>query len=221
MGTLTAQDVLLRVDAVLQDPENKFWTQASQLKWLSDAQRLVVMAKPDQNITAATMLLVAGTRQTLPAGKLKLVRVTRNMGTGGSTPGKAIRLLDIDHMNSFSPDWHSASAAAEVKGYIFDANAPKMFFVTPPQPPSNQGYIEYLASSVPTEIIDPATTITVDDVFLPVLVDYVVARCIASESSEGSTQKAGFYFGLVAQALGLDTQAVRATDPNVEGKQNG
>jgi hypothetical protein len=221
MGTLTAQDVLMRVDALVQDPQNTFWTQAQQLKWLSDAQRLVVVAKPDQNVTAATLQLAAGTRQALPTGKLKLIRVTRNMGTNGTTPGKAIRLLDIDDMNSFSPGWHSATESAEVKGYMFDPNAPKMFFVTPPQPGSNQGYIEYLASSVPAEITDPANTIVVDDVFLPVLVDYVTARCLAAESTENSANKANFYFGLVAQALGMDTQAVRQTDPNVERKQNG
>ena len=42
--------------------------------------------------------------------------------------------------------------------------------------------------------------IVVDDVFLPILVDYVVARCLIAESSEAAMNKAGFYFNLVDPA---------------------
>lgn len=221
MGTLTAQSVLQRVDALLNDPQNKFWTEQMQLRWLSDAQRLVVMAKPEQNTAMATMILVAGTRQSLPANKVRLVRVVRNMGTNGTTPGKAIRVVDMDHQNAIDPDWHSATAAAEVGGYMFDERAPTTFYVTPPQPGAGQGWIEYEAATEPAEVAGIQDVLTVNDIFVPVLVDYVVARCLSQESGEATLQKADHYYRNVSQALGLDSESIKQTSPNKEFSTNG
>ena len=58
--------------------------------------------------------------------------------TGGSATGKrAIRLVDVDVLNSIEPDWHDPTVTGDaahgsvIKHYVFDPDDPRRFYVYP------------------------------------------------------------------------------------------
>ena len=139
MGTLAISTAIDRIERLLSDASNVRWPEATLLKYLSDAQRLIVTVKPDTNPSHDTFELVAGTKQSIPDGRFRILRVARNMGTDGATAGRHIGMTDFDALNAADPDWHSATAAEVVQNAALDPDDPKTFWVYPPQPTAGQG----------------------------------------------------------------------------------
>ncbi|MDO8310527.1 MAG: hypothetical protein Q7T25_01160, partial [Sideroxyarcus sp.] len=112
--TISIASLLLRAGDLLQDVTNIRWTQDELLRWLNDGQRAIVLERPEATAVNTSVLLVAGTKQTLPALGLRLLDLPRNMGVGGSTPGRAIRLVQREVLDAQLPDWHSMTASVPV-----------------------------------------------------------------------------------------------------------
>jgi len=89
MGTLLASALISQASEIIQDESNVQMTTANALGWLNDAQRAIVIVKPDASTVIRSITLVPGTKQSI-AG-LKLMSVVRNMGASGSTPGRGPR----------------------------------------------------------------------------------------------------------------------------------
>ena len=139
-GTLTGANLLSRIQDTLQDTTSVRWPEAELLRYINDAQREIVNFRPESSATTANVQLVTGTKQTLPSGGLRLIKIVRNMdGTSGGASGKrAIRIVNVDILNTQEPNWHDASAAAgdaahgtSVKHYIFDEDDPRNYYVYP------------------------------------------------------------------------------------------
>ena len=95
-GTLTGANLLSRIKDTLQDTTSVRWPEAELLRYINDAQREIVNFRPDSSATTANVQLVTGTKQTLPSGGLRLIKLTRNMdGTSGGAEYKGS--LQYDH----------------------------------------------------------------------------------------------------------------------------
>jgi len=217
MGTILASAIVDKVEIVLQDTTNVRWTSTELLGWLNDGQRDIVLLKPDTNVTTDDYKLAAGTKQRIPDGTatyqnetpttldagITLVGVKRNMGTNGTTPGRAITIIDMRIMDTNNPGWHSETGAAEVKHYMFDARNPKVFYVTPPQPAADQGYVEVAYASIPSDVaIDAA--ISLDDTYANVLLDYILYRAYQKDAdySKDNARVQAYYASFMG-ALGF------------------
>jgi hypothetical protein len=204
---MLASKIIDRVKEVLQDNNSVTWTETQLIEWLNDALRAVVDNRPDATSVTASMALAAGTKQSLPAGGAKLLKVIRNMGAGGATPGRAIRIVDQDTLDENAPNWHADTPTAEVKAYVFDAEAdPKVFYVTPPADGTAQVEIAYSAD--PTEITAVGDTVPVPDVYAPSLIEWMLYRCFSRESIKTPNYQRGLnhqraFFNL----LGVKMQA--------------
>lgn len=189
------------------------WTKAKLLTWLNDGQRQIVKYKPDANVLTAAVQLAAGTKQALPAGGLQLVDITRNMGSDGSKPGRAIRKIGKAVLDSERPDWHSDAPKPVVQHYVFDIRNPKVFFVWPPQPVSNTHYIEEVYSATPPDAT-LGGNITIDDIYATDLYHYIL-HCAYSKDAEHAAN-AGLsdkYLTLFAQGIGKMDQAEANNQP--------
>ena len=139
MGTITGANIISRVQDTLQDTTSVRWPEAELLRYINDAQREVVNLRPDASATTSNVQLVTGTKQTLPTTGLRLIKVTRNMSdaSGGATGGRAVRIVDIDILNTQEPDWNDPTVTGDaahgttVKHYIFDQDDPRSFYVYP------------------------------------------------------------------------------------------
>jgi len=92
MGTVTAGTIISKAATQLIDISGVRWTRAELLGWLNDGLRQIVVMQPNASATRSAVQLAAGTRQTLPSGGWMLLSVYRNMGTTGTTPGRAVRI---------------------------------------------------------------------------------------------------------------------------------
>lgn len=223
MSTITAQSVVDKVQVILQDTTGVRWPDSELLDWLNDGQREIVLYKPNAFIKNLAVRMAGGTKQSLPADGVQLIDVVRNMGTNGTTPGRAVRITMREVLDSQLPDWHSETPNSVVKHYVYSLLDPKNFYVYPPQPAAGQGYIElvYGASPTDTTLNGP---ITLDDIYQNVLVDYILYRAYskdteyAADQNRAATHQNAYIAALTGKAkveVGANPNSMAPANPNV------
>ena len=214
MGTILASTLIAQASEIIQDEANVQMTTANALGWLNDAQRAVVIVMPDASTINRSITLVPGTKQSI-AG-LRLMAVVRNMGQDGLTPGLAIRLVERATKDDFEPDWHTQVATAVVEEYVYDERLDREFYVSPPVITTVPVQIEVSESISPTDIATTADPITIDDVYGPALIEWVVYRYVARDAEETpSIQRAVTHFQSFFGLLGAKLQADMAINPKI------
>lgn len=198
--------------ATVVTPNGSDW-----VTWLNDAQRTVVLVKPDANAVVETMQLAEGTKQALPAAGLKLLDVTRNMGSNGTTIGRAIRgPVAREELDEANPNWHLATAAAAggVREWLYDDKKnPLVFWVVPPIQPTGTGavHVEIVLSKNPTDVVDAdvaTADINLPDVYSTALQLWMLYRNYAmATQSMNHWQRAAHYFSGFFQSLGVKVRA--------------
>ena len=227
-GTLTGANLLSRIKDTLQDTTSVRWPEAELLRYINDAQREIVNFRPDSSATTANVQLVTGTKQTLPSGGLRLIKLTRNMdGTSGGASGKrAIRIVNVDILNTQEPNWHDASAATgdsahgtTVKHYVFDDDDPRNYYVYPGV--SGNAYVEIVYSAAPTDLANSSATISVDDIYGNAIIDYVLFRAYMKDAEyAGNPQRAQNHYQLFTASIGQGGQSQMLLDPNNDMTSN-
>jgi len=219
MGTILASAIVDEAESILGDSGNNRYDAADHLIALNDGQREAAIIKPDVSVTQVSTALVAGTKQSLTAGGIQLIAIIRNMGVSpGATPGNAIKLVDMDFMNSSIPNWHvvaSHAASATVINYMFDLRNPTVFYVYPAQPASGFGYVDMIYSVTPAEVSALTGAITLDDIYKGALVDYIVYKALSREADVVKHgQRANAHYSYFARALGVKDAKEEQDDPN-------
>ena len=211
--TIVASALINRIAAQLVDINNVRWSRKSLLDWLSVGQRMIVVIAPSATNTIESVKLVAGSRQSIPAGGWMLLDILRNMGTGGATPGRAIRLVSRKLMDNFNPDWHSSTASDITYNYTFDPQDQTSFFVSPPSKGSN--YIEINYSALPPALTDESQNIFVPDAYEEALTHYVMFRALSKNAEFAGGPEASKYLDLFNAAMGAKVSAEQANNPNL------
>jgi hypothetical protein len=85
MPITTAISLINRAKTVLQDTtaSGTRWPNSELQNWLNDAQKQVVLYRPDsKTVNEAFAPVLSQSKQTIPAAGLRLINVTRNLGGG-------------------------------------------------------------------------------------------------------------------------------------------
>lgn len=211
MGTVLASKIISDAQTLLQDADGTRWTSEELLGWLNEGQREIVLAKPDAYVKAEAIRLAAGVRQALPVSGTVLLAVTRNMGADGLTPGAAVPLVDRAIMDAALPGWAFDATSTVVGNYMYDDRSPKHFYVHPPQPAANQGYVEVVYSAAPADV-GAGAAILLDDVYAGALINYMIYRAYSKDLDMGpNAQRASLAYSVFSQALGnMQTQETTA-----------
>lgn len=213
MGTITTASIIAKAGKLLQDTTGVRWDSTELLGWLNSGQREMLIYKPNANVKTQSVKLAAGTRQSLPADAVQLIDVPRNMGTDGTTPGRAIRQTQRETLDATLPTWHSATASAVVKHFIFNPLDPKNFYVYPPQPASGQGSVEEVFGAVPPDATSNGA-ISVDDIYETILLDYMLYRAFSKDSEYADPPKADKHFNVFVTALTGKSRTEVGANPN-------
>ena len=210
--SVLASAIIDKAAKQLLDISNLKWTRAELLAWLNDGMRQIVLIQPSASSTTVSTKLVAGTRQTIPAGGWLLLQIYRNMGTTGAVPGRAIRIVSRELLDGFSPDWHSTTAKAEVRNYIYDVQDQLAFYVYPPN--TGTQYIELNYSMQPADLTAESQAIPIFDIFQSPLVDYILYRaCSKNADYAPGMQLAQGYLGTFVAAIGGKAQSETMNEP--------
>lgn len=212
MGTTLASALIARASDVLNDASNVTWTTAQALEWLNEAQSTIALLRPDASSEIVNRVLVAGTKQTITGRRL--LSVIRNMGSDGSTPGKALTHTTRENKDLYNPDWHTDVSATVVQEYIYDSRVPDTFYVYPQVPASPSVFVELLQSIDPSDVADVEDPITLDNAYESAMVEWMLYRLFARDSEvTPNSVRSQVHYKSFFQLLGVKTQADIAVDP--------
>jgi hypothetical protein len=223
---MIASDITSRVRILLNDIDATRWLDSELFKWINDAQKLVAMMRPDASVATFVMSLIAGTRQSIPTGGFRLLDVIRNVVTvTGSTaanqvvtvPGRSVRIVDREVLDTQDPFWHTATGSAEIKHFIYDNRSPTLFYVYPPA--TTAAKLEVVYSVAPTEVAAAGDTLSISDIYLDVILNYVMYRAYSKDAEYASNAAlANSYLSIVNTMLGIKTQKDVAYSPDLNSK---
>jgi len=196
------------------------WKDPEMLGWVNDAQREIVLVKPNTSARNVNIALAAGTLQTIPTDGVSLLKAVRNVSgstnTAADIPGRAIRISETEILDAENPDWHFADPDLTVLHYMFDEDDPVHFFVYPPQP-AVPGHLNIVYSASPIELTDLSQDISIRDIYANQIVDYVLFRCYLKDASyAGNEQRANNHYQLFRESLGLKAQVEITSSPNMD-----
>jgi hypothetical protein len=251
MGTVLVKDVLWRASVLLQDtaPQFQRWSERELVDWLNQGQAALAKFLPYVGARVDAIQLAAGSRQFLgsilaaackpgdgstPAAPIQGIRFTnprRNMGANGTTPGRAVRMIDRDKMDAADPTWHTATGT-EVRAVVFDPATPLHFYVWPA---AANYWLEVAYDAMPVAIPNTATvdtrgrhtagvygigqnsaqTITVGDENADELVMYVCARAHLKDDTYSESGKAAAFVSQFVGSLNARVQALTGRNPNL------
>jgi hypothetical protein len=139
-----------------------------------------------------------------------------NMGTTGLVPGRATSIIDMDMLSSVRPNWPADTAVSVVKHFMYDEKDPKSFWVSPPQPASNQGYVLAVYNSIPTDVASYAADapISLADEYRPALLNWILFKAYSRDTDTANANAALQYHDAFLQSLGLHQQQEASEDPN-------
>ena len=220
--TVTVQSVIDRAQTVLQDTTGVRWPVVAELVlWINDAQREVALLKPDASATNATVSLATGTKQDIPNGGNRLLKVIRNMSAASSGTGKrAVRLVDAEVLNGQTPDWHDPTVSGDaahttiVKHYVYDEQNPRNFYVYPGV--AGNAYLEIIYSSNPTTVAQSGN-LSIPDIFANAILNYVLYMAYMKDAEyAGNQQRASSHFQLFTASVTGKGQIDAVNNPNIE-----
>ena len=215
MGTVTAGAIIDKAAKQLTDIAGVRWTRAELLGWLNDGLRQIVVIQPNASNTVAAVKLVAGARQSIPADGWLLLGINCNLGTTGTTPGRAVRQVSRDLLDSFDPDWRTATASAITKDFWYDLQDQTAFHVYPPSTGTN--YLQVNYSQQPANLTSESQVIPIFDVYQGALVDYMMYRACSkdAEYAPGLALADKYLTTFTASVLGKE-QAENKNSPIVD-----
>jgi len=203
---MLASDILSRVTDQLNDAGYTRWTEAEVLRYMSDGQREIAMKLPRAVAKTSVVQMAANdTRQSIPADGSSLIRVSRNMGSDGATPGNDITLADRETLSKFNPGRHSAVGSTVIKHYLYEADDnPYEFEVEPRTHATTPVYAELVYAQIPAELTTNTDTLTVIDTYSNALVEYTTYRTLDKETEYGGPDgRAAAHLGRFYAALGV------------------
>ena len=219
---VTVQSVIDRAQTVLQDTTGVRWPVVAELVlWINDAQREIALLKPDASATNATVTLATGTKQDIPSGGNRLLKVVRNMSAASNGNGKrAVRLVDREVLDAQTPDWHDPTVTGDaahttiVKHYIYDESNPRNFYVYPGV--AGSAFLEIIYSSNPATVAQNAN-LSIPDIFANAVMNYVLYMAYMKDAEyAGNAQRASSHFQLFTASVTGKGQIDAITNPNME-----
>lgn len=222
---MIVSDIIGRARILLNDQDATRWLDSELVSWINDAQKLIALVRPDASVSNTSLTLVAGTKQSVPAGGFRLLDVIRNLGNDGITGGRSIRVVDREVLDSQDPMWHTGAQSGTIKHFIYDNRNPLTFYVYPPAVAGTK--IEVMYSVAPAEIVYSANNVnatmaallTVADIYLESVLNYVMYRAYSKDAEfSQNPQLAAGYLQTVYSMLGIKTQKDVAFSPDLNSK---
>lgn len=214
---ISAQAILKRVVTTLNDVASVRWGVPELVAYLNDAQREIVMHRPDASSTVVTLPLAEGARQELPTTALKLMDVVRNT----AHPRSTVTQVPMGQLDTVVPGWHGLTGRLTVQHFMADPLEPRVFYVYPPA--ALGASVEAKVSAAPTDIAEPAPgaiytdvtgTIALPDAYANTIADYILYRAYSKNTEfAGDAARASGYYQLFTTSLGVEVKGTVAVAP--------
>lgn len=212
-ATVQVKDLIDKAEEILQDTTNVKWSQQSLLDYVNDAQREIVLIRPDANTSNEEFTLAQSAKQTLPADALRLLSLYKN----ASPTTKTIQNIQKKVLDDTVSDWYGTTGNF-VEYYVYDERDPKHFYVYPH--PSGGGHkADIVFSFAPDKINIPnfstsTTVIGLDDIYANAIFDYMLYRAYQKDTESASDlNRATLFLQSFQNSMGIKSQADTASSP--------
>jgi hypothetical protein len=212
-ATVQVKDLIDKAEEILQDTTNVKWSQQSLLDYVNDAQREIVLIRPDANVSNEQFTLAQSAKQTLPADALRLLSLYKN----ASPTTKTIQNIQKKVLDDTVSDWYGTTGNF-VEYYVYDERDPKHFYVYPH--PSGGGHkADIVFSFAPDKINIPnfstsTTVIGLDDIYANAIFDYMLYRAYQKDTESASDlNRATLFLQSFQNSMGIKSQADTASSP--------
>ena len=209
----TANDYIVDAAELYDDTAYARISTATWIKYLNAAIRALILVRPDDGAVRESVLLVAGTKQTLPTAALRLLDISRNMGSDGLTAGKIVTPSDRAHIDYANLLWPAATGDTLIENYSYDGNVPRTFYVTPPVGATTAVYVEMSTSQLPTAMTATTSDDGIEDIFFEPIVNFLMYRALSADTENVEFQKAQVYFQNFMQLLGVELKSSQQSGP--------
>lgn len=214
MGTILVSALIASCRITLLDPTpGVTWLDADFIDFLNQAQRRTCQLKHEAYPVRASVSLVAGTRQTLPAGAVGLMDVYENTVSKRGTTQVSRAMLDA------SGSWRAATQEVNVREWMTDPRDPLVFDVYPPN--TGAGAVVALYGALPPVLTAVGDAIGLADHFETVLKYFVLGEAYAANTLRQDLTKATFYKTQAEQLLGIGSQSQVAVAPKANAPGGG
>lgn len=164
----------------LADPSYVTWTKEADIyPALIEADKAILSIRPDVNTATKTITTVAGSRQTIADGDLRLLDVVCNLDGDDNELSDVIRM----QQQNLPRSWRSFTKVDEIEGYLFDDRDPTVFETFPP---INTGRKLRVKVSVPFDdygTIDNNTESQLPQTYDIHKVEWALYRCMSRDNS--------------------------------------
>lgn len=213
---IAVQDVIARARKILNDDSEVRWSNDELVLWLNDCYAVLANVKPGDCSENAELTLVAGTKQTLPDGGVRLLELVRN--THPDSNQRSINVTDKRALNAARPRWHGEDPVLSIEQYVFDEMDPSHFYVYPPA--ADGAKVEALYVQVPRRHPNSYTAaryelIRVPESLVPALVDHILFRAFSKDAEHAANaSRAAMHAQSFSVAVGASFELDVATSPN-------
>jgi hypothetical protein len=129
--------------------------------------------------------------------------------------GKPIRIVEKDVLDTFGESWTTktvADAANPYKAYAMDPVDPLAFWLFPLAIDGRDVVVTYAA--IPPDVTDTTDLLSLNDMYISDIVDYVVYRALSKDSRGGAPGVAEKYRDKFLLSLGANRQVLRNIGQN-------
>lgn len=225
--SIAAKAILHRAVDILQDQTSVRWPINELIRYLNDAQRIVVKARPDSMNTTRTMTLAVNSRQSLLTASpaltptpAKLIEITRNLAA--SSDLTAVTKVERKMMDAGNRAWYKATPEVSIKHFMFDERDPTAFYVYPPAASGAQ--VEVMYSAYPSDIAelgqegktwaDVVGDMTIPEIYADDVLNIILAYAYSKDSEyAGNDQRSQTYRAMVTSSLGAEMAATIGVAP--------
>lgn len=198
--TILASDLITQAARIYQDVGYDRVSESDWISYLNAAIKRLIGLRPDAHYKVTVMQLSTGALQSLPAEALRLIDITRNMGSDGATPGSPVTQVDKDTLDR-TLSWYTETAEDEIEHYSYDPRKPRNFTVEPP----STNYIELSYSYLPTLVTASDDTLDMDPTFEDDLLNWMLYQAYLMDADEENNwARAQFYYKAFFTGIGIE-----------------
>lgn len=220
---MLVSELLNRASIELTDTQRIYWGLDDLLSYYNSAISAIASARPDIFIKTQSFACAAGTRQTAPAGTIKLIDVERN-----SLTGKTIRYVSRADLESLIPSWASSTGGVEAELYIHEPTNITAFWLYPGVKAGAS--VDLVLSILPIPVtkseVGSGADVQVDDRYITPCLDWIMYRAFMRDSEVTANASRGqIHLQSFTNALSVSTEtdatmlAMRDSQASTKGRR--
>lgn len=216
------EEITNRVVFLTTDPDGDAYPRTAIYDFIYEAEQTIVNVKPEALNNSGVLVCVDGSRQTIATqftAAVNFLDAHCNVDVSGALIG-SVRRVKMRELDAIRPNWRQAARATNIREFMVDDREPLVVHVNPPASAGARLQISYSSKPAPYANVDANTQTAVDELYLPMIMDWVMYRCL-SKDAEGTpnSNKALMYRKSFYEAMDIKEQGKEKAGPkNTEHK---